>query len=62
MSRFGDDHGKVSIMSAEDAAGFIPTGHNSANWIARIEGPTAAVTVMGLPGSCADPGRGAQAR
>jgi hypothetical protein len=39
--------GKVSILSAQDAVGFEPTGHNSANWIARIDGPKSTVTLMG---------------
>ena len=40
-------HGKVSVYSAQDAVGFEPTGHNSANWFARVVGPTSAVTLMG---------------
>lgn len=40
-------HGRVTVLSAEDAVGFVPTGHNSANWIARIAGDTTTVTLMG---------------
>ena len=40
-------HGKVTIYSATEAVGFEPTGHNSANWFARIVGPTSAITLMG---------------
>lgn len=39
--------GKVQVLSAEAAVGFTPTGHNSANWLARISGTSAAVTLMG---------------
>ena len=52
--------GLVHILSAEDAVGFTPTGHNSANWFARIVGPKSAVNLMGcqvravLEGECLD--------
>lgn len=41
-------YGKVTIGTDEEIAGFKATGHNSANWVARIEGPQGdAMTVMG---------------
>jgi hypothetical protein len=39
--------GMVSIMSAEDAVGWVPTGYNSANWLARVQGPTMSINLMG---------------
>lgn len=39
--------GNVRILSAKAAAGFEPTGHNTANWLARIEGPMTSVNLMG---------------
>lgn len=39
--------GKVTILSAEEAVGWVPTGHNSANWMARITGKRTSVNLMG---------------
>jgi len=39
--------GYVRILSDEEATGFKATGHNTANWIARIEGEESSVNVMG---------------
>lgn len=39
--------GQVTVMSAQEAVGFEPTGHNSANWLARVQGPTVSVNLMG---------------
>ena len=39
--------GDIHILSAEDAVGFTPTGHNSANWFARVVGPKTTVNLMG---------------
>jgi hypothetical protein len=40
-------HGRVTILSAKEAVGFEPTGHNSANWFARVAGETTTVNLMG---------------
>lgn len=39
--------GDVTIIAAEEVVGFVPTGHNSANWIARITGDEHTITLMG---------------
>lgn len=44
---FGSFKGTVSVMSANEAVGWEPTGHNSANWLVRIHGPKASVNLMG---------------
>lgn len=38
--------GKVSIISDENAVGFKVSGGES-NWIARVQGPTTSVNVLG---------------
>ena len=41
-------YGLVSVGTDKEVVGFEATGHNSANWVARIEGPTGdVITVMG---------------
>lgn len=41
-------YGKVTIGTDEEVVGFKATGHNTANWVARVEGPEGeAITVMG---------------
>lgn len=40
-------YGKVSVGTDEEIVGFKATGHNTANWVARVEGETEAITVMG---------------
>lgn len=39
--------GRISIFSAKEAVGWEPTGHNSANWMARIQGAKTSVNLMG---------------
>lgn len=39
--------GKVTILSAKEAVGWEPTGHNSANWLARIAGDSSSINLMG---------------
>ena len=40
-------HGKLTVYSDSEAVGFEAKGHNTANWLARIEGETESLTVMG---------------
>jgi hypothetical protein len=40
-------YGKVSVGTDQEVIGFQATGHNTANWVARVEGETEAITVMG---------------
>lgn len=40
-------YGDVYVSADVDTVGFEAKGHNSANWIARVQGTTEAVTVMG---------------
>lgn len=40
-------YGNVFVGKDEAVVGFTATGHNTANWVARVEGPTEALTVMG---------------
>lgn len=39
--------GKISVFTDEQALGIKATGHNTANWIARISGPTSSLNIMG---------------
>ena len=39
--------GRVTVMSDTEAVGFEAKGHNSANWLARVEGATSSVNVLG---------------
>lgn len=39
--------GKVSILSDQDVVGFKVAGGETANWIARVEGPTGSVNILG---------------
>jgi hypothetical protein len=39
--------GKVTALSAKEAVGWEPTGHNSANWLVRVAGPTSSINLMG---------------
>ena len=40
-------YGKVSVGTDQEVVGFAATGHNTANWVARVDGPTESITVMG---------------
>jgi hypothetical protein len=40
-------YGKVFVAADEDVVGFKATGHNTANWVARVEGQGTAITLMG---------------
>ena len=41
-------YGTVSVGTDEEVVGFKASGHNTANWVARVEGPQgAAITIMG---------------
>lgn len=40
-------YGKVSIGADQNVVGFEAKGHNTANWVARVEGETEAIAVMG---------------
>jgi hypothetical protein len=39
--------GLVSILKDEEIVGFKSEGNNNANWVARVEGPTTSVTILG---------------
>lgn len=39
--------GKISILSDEEVAGFEARGGETANWIARVEGPSGTVNILG---------------
>lgn len=39
--------GKVSILRDEDVVGWKVAGGETANWIARIEGPGGSVNILG---------------
>ena len=40
-------YGKVSVGVDEEVVGFKATGHNTANWVVRVQGPIDAITIMG---------------
>lgn len=41
-------YGKLLVGNDEEVVGFKATGHNTANWVARVEGPQGdAITIMG---------------
>lgn len=40
-------HGIVTVAAAEEVVGFVPTGHNSANWFATVKGTETTVHLMG---------------
>jgi hypothetical protein len=40
-------YGKVSVAADEEVVGFEAKGHNTANWVARVEGENEAITLMG---------------
>lgn len=39
--------GKVSILADADVVGFEVKGSETANWIARVQGPTGSVNILG---------------
>lgn len=40
-------YGDVYVGTDVETVGFAATGHNTANWVARVEGETEAITLMG---------------
>lgn len=39
--------GKVSILSDKEVVGFEVRGSETANWIARVQGPSGSVNILG---------------
>ena len=40
-------HGTVSVFADTEVVGFEAKGHGTANWMARVEGPTSSINLMG---------------
>jgi hypothetical protein len=45
-------YGTISVLSDTEVVGFEAKGHDTANWIARIEGETSSYNIMGCQVKC----------